>query len=117
MAKVTVAYSDTLAWSKRCHYRRAHLYELRHVSKLQIWLRTGLGQSLKCLLNCPPELFLGEGVVARGGEAETQLLLRQAVLVPDVELLEGLPQRVLQCYGTLGKNLTMGRSFMTSALM
>ena len=59
------------------------------------------GESLKCLLNCPPELFLGEGMVARGREAEAQLLRRQAVLVPDVELLEGLPQRVLECYTEL----------------
>ena len=26
MATVKLAYSDTLAQSKRCHYRRAHLY-------------------------------------------------------------------------------------------
>ena len=35
-------------------------------------------------------------VVAGGGEAEAELLLRQAVLVPHVKLLEGLAQHVLQ---------------------
>ena len=34
-------------------------------------------------------------MVAGGGEAEAQLLLRQAVLVADVELLKGLAERVL----------------------
>ena len=43
-----------------------------------------------------PELILGEWVVAGGGEAEAKLILCQAVLVPDVELLEGLTQHVLQ---------------------
>ena len=47
-----------------------------------------------------PELVLGERVVAGGGEAEAQLLLRQAVLVADVELLEGLAERVLRLYRT-----------------
>ena len=47
-------------------------------------------------IELPPELFLGEGMVAGGREAEAQLLLRQAVLVPHVKLLEGLAQHVLQ---------------------
>ena len=45
-------------------------------------------------------------MVAGCRQAEAQLLLRQAVLVPDVKLLEGLPKRVLQDLGTLGKNVT-----------
>ena len=35
-------------------------------------------------------------MVSGGGEAEAQLLRRQTVLVPDVELLEGLAERVLR---------------------
>ena len=35
-------------------------------------------------------------MVSGGGEAEAQLLRRQAVLVADVELLEGLAERVLR---------------------
>ena len=67
------------------------------------------------LLEFKTTYLLGEGVVAGRRQAEAQLLLRQEALVPDVELLERLPQRVLECHGTLSKNpVIRGRPFMTS---
>ena len=42
-----------------------------------------------------PELFVGERVVAGGGEAVAQLVRRQAVLVANVKLLKGLSELLL----------------------
>ena len=71
MAIVTLAYSDTLARSKQCHYRRAHLYYI-----------PGLEPVLEVCLPLPedPEALRGRADVGRA-DALAQLLLQLGDLV------------------------------------
>ena len=88
-----LAYSDTLAWSKWCHCRRAHLY-FKTVPKLEGNLPTGstTGPPLTILPPAPPppgalssllwslEAEWAEGVAATARETPTPAARPDAAL-------------------------------------